>query len=410
MQKSRVRRVGALIVGLSLVAAACGGDDDDAPVQDSSTESTADSSSEMSATSEEMSEGTSSDMSSAEMSEESSSAEMSEGSSAEGSSAEAPAGNGELAGMRGTTPKAGDVSDWIPGVNEFWVAQGNEELTDFNYAAESYDAVIVMRSPRHRPAPTAAHSQPRSTASPVAARSARRSSTAWPSSMPVATSTTTASPARTTSTATASRSRARYAVLEFGADNRLDESLRVPRRGAVPRLDDRRPDSRRRRARRRRRVPDRLVAAGDGQPCLPRTTRVRGCRVSRSTRSTKPVVYWASRSSTPLETPATQRPTSPPVTSDRLIGEGVDAIIGAASSSVCADRDRQDHVGGRRDVQPGQHQRRQLTDYADHGLYFRNAPPDGLQGASCPSSSSRTATRRCTSSFWTTPMAPASRP
>ncbi len=35
MQKSRVRRVGALIVGLSLVAAACGGDDDDAPVADS---------------------------------------------------------------------------------------------------------------------------------------------------------------------------------------------------------------------------------------------------------------------------------------------------------------------------------------------------------------------------------------
>ena len=29
MQKSRVRRVGALIVGLSLVAAACGGDDDE---------------------------------------------------------------------------------------------------------------------------------------------------------------------------------------------------------------------------------------------------------------------------------------------------------------------------------------------------------------------------------------------
>jgi len=39
MQKSRVRRVGALIVGLSLVAAACGGDDDDAdsePVEDTS--------------------------------------------------------------------------------------------------------------------------------------------------------------------------------------------------------------------------------------------------------------------------------------------------------------------------------------------------------------------------------------
>ncbi|MFP5486713.1 MAG: ABC transporter substrate-binding protein, partial [Acidimicrobiia bacterium] len=38
MQKSRVRRVGALIVGLSLVAAACGGDDDDEPVAEEPTE------------------------------------------------------------------------------------------------------------------------------------------------------------------------------------------------------------------------------------------------------------------------------------------------------------------------------------------------------------------------------------
>jgi ABC-type branched-subunit amino acid transport system substrate-binding protein len=38
MQKSRVRRVGALIVGLSLVAAACGGDDDDAPVAEPAAE------------------------------------------------------------------------------------------------------------------------------------------------------------------------------------------------------------------------------------------------------------------------------------------------------------------------------------------------------------------------------------
>ena len=38
MQKSRVRRVGALIVGLSLVAAACGGDDDDEPAADAPAE------------------------------------------------------------------------------------------------------------------------------------------------------------------------------------------------------------------------------------------------------------------------------------------------------------------------------------------------------------------------------------
>ncbi len=72
MQKSRVRRVGALIVGLSLVAAACGGDDDDAPVADSLPEATVDEST-----------GEVTEESSAEVTEESSSAEVTEESSAE---------------------------------------------------------------------------------------------------------------------------------------------------------------------------------------------------------------------------------------------------------------------------------------------------------------------------------------
>ncbi|MAT03729.1 MAG: amino acid ABC transporter substrate-binding protein [Acidimicrobiaceae bacterium] len=38
MQKSRVKRVGALLVGLSLIAAACGDDEDDEPVEDSTPE------------------------------------------------------------------------------------------------------------------------------------------------------------------------------------------------------------------------------------------------------------------------------------------------------------------------------------------------------------------------------------
>ena len=50
--------------------------------------------------------------------------------------------------MKGTTPKGADVSAWIPAVNDFWVAKGNPELTDFNYAAEAYDAVIVDRPRR----------------------------------------------------------------------------------------------------------------------------------------------------------------------------------------------------------------------------------------------------------------------
>ena len=44
---------------------------------------------------------------------------------------------------RGSTPGL-DVGNWIDGVNEFWVAQGNSDLTDFNYAAETYDAVMVI--------------------------------------------------------------------------------------------------------------------------------------------------------------------------------------------------------------------------------------------------------------------------
>src|SRR5690606_38067326 len=37
-----------------------------------------------------------------------------------------------------------DVADWIGAVNDFWVERGNPPLIDFNYAAESYDAVILI--------------------------------------------------------------------------------------------------------------------------------------------------------------------------------------------------------------------------------------------------------------------------
>lgn len=46
--------------------------------------------------------------------------------------------------MRGTTPMGADVADWIGEVNDFWVERGNPPLIDFNYAAESYDAVILI--------------------------------------------------------------------------------------------------------------------------------------------------------------------------------------------------------------------------------------------------------------------------
>ena len=68
------------------------------------------------------------------------------------------------------------------------------------------------------------------------------------------------------------------------------------------------------------------------------------------------------------------------VTSDRLIGEGVDAIIGAASSSVTLTVIDKITAAGVIMFSPA-NTSPALTDYPDNGLYFRDAPPDGLQGA-----------------------------
>jgi branched-chain amino acid transport system substrate-binding protein len=59
-------------------------------------------------------------------------------------SADFPAGT--LTGAKGTLPgldteKLGDFTDRL---QEFWQGEGNEELKDYSYAAESYDAVVLL--------------------------------------------------------------------------------------------------------------------------------------------------------------------------------------------------------------------------------------------------------------------------
>src|SRR5690606_31040493 len=68
------------------------------------------------------------------------------------------------------------------------------------------------------------------------------------------------------------------------------------------------------------------------------------------------------------------------VTADRLISEGVDAIIGAASSGVTLTVIDQITQAGVTMFSPA-NTSTALTDYEEQGLYFRNATPDGLQGA-----------------------------
>ena len=68
------------------------------------------------------------------------------------------------------------------------------------------------------------------------------------------------------------------------------------------------------------------------------------------------------------------------VTSTRLLGEGVDAIIGAASSGVTLTVIDAITSAGVTMFSPA-NTSPALSSYDDKGLYFRNAPPDGLQGA-----------------------------
>lgn len=49
-----------------------------------------------------------------------------------------------LEGAKGTTPGPVLADDFQQRLNDAWVAEGNAELEDFSYAAESYDAVILL--------------------------------------------------------------------------------------------------------------------------------------------------------------------------------------------------------------------------------------------------------------------------
>jgi len=52
---------------------------------------------------------------------------------------------GTLTGAKGTLPglTISDIASFTDSLQEFWTGAGNEELEDFSYAAESYDAVVL---------------------------------------------------------------------------------------------------------------------------------------------------------------------------------------------------------------------------------------------------------------------------
>jgi ABC-type branched-subunit amino acid transport system substrate-binding protein len=335
MRKTRTRRVGALLVGLALVGAACGSDDD--------------------------SDGTTAP------------AETTAPSDTEPST-----GGGELAGFRGTTPKGADVSDWIPAVNEFWVAKGNAELTDFNYAAESYDAVIqIALAVEIAGTDGSAHAN-----EIVNVSREGEKCTSFTTCLEIIEAGGDPDYEGVSGpqdfNGNGEPLRGSYAVLEFGEDNRIsdDETL----------VEAESPESS---------IVDLQVAgverAGDGVlkigSLLPETGSLAflgppefaGVEFAIEEINAaggvlgNPVEYSQGDSGDTSTDIASQ-------TADRLIGEGVDAIIGAASSGVTLTVIDKITSAGVTLFSPA-NTSPALSDYDDKGLYFRNAPPDGLQGA-----------------------------
>jgi branched-chain amino acid transport system substrate-binding protein len=53
---------------------------------------------------------------------------------------------GSLTGAKGTFPgtNVDDLADFTTELNDFWVSEGNEELTEYTYGAESFDATILL--------------------------------------------------------------------------------------------------------------------------------------------------------------------------------------------------------------------------------------------------------------------------
>ena len=129
MQISRVKRVGALLVGLTLVAAACGSDDDASSSTDaavtteaaSETTEAAPATTEATETTEAMTDGTEAPASEAQC-----------------GSAPSDVTDGDLAGFGATTPFGQITPEFVDRLCEI-----DPELTDLNYATETYDAMMI---------------------------------------------------------------------------------------------------------------------------------------------------------------------------------------------------------------------------------------------------------------------------
>ena len=325
MKKTNMRRFGAIVAGLSLVLAACGGGDD------------------------------------------------------AGSDTTAAAAGGELEGMKGTMPLVDLSDEFKTGLNEFWTAAGNAALEDYSYAAEAFDAVMLVAL-----AAEVAGTDGSALANEIqnVSRDGEKCTTVEGCMELIKAGTDIdydGASGPQDMNGNGEPVNASYGVLTFGADNRFsyDDASYVLADAPESDIVDL--------------VPSGVERKGDGVlkigSLLPETGSLAflgppefaGVEYAISLLNAaggilgKPVEYVQGDSGdTSTDTAST--------TVDRLLGENVDAIIGAASSSVSLTVIDKITAAGVVQFSPANTSDK-LTTYDDKGLYFRTAPPDKLQGA-----------------------------
>jgi branched-chain amino acid transport system substrate-binding protein len=348
MAKITVRHVAALFAGLSLLAAACGSD-----------------------------EGSSSDTTGAPATEPATTEATATTEAAGASTTAAAAGGGTagaLAGMKGTTPLVELSQDF-----KDKLLKVDPALQDFNYAAETYDAVTIIA---------------------LAAEKAKSDGIDYAKEINGVTRQGEKCTDFTTCKAVIDKGgdpdydgasgplefagngeplQASYGLLEFGDNDRLDDAKTTYIAATAP-ADADVPQ-----------VPVEGTRAGDGKlvlgTILPQTGSLAflgppefaGFDLAINDINAaggvlgQPVTGIKGDSGDATTDTANQ-------TVDRLLSQNVDAIIGAASSGVSLTVI--DKITGAGVVQfsPANTSKR-LSDYADKGLYFRTAPSDILQGA-----------------------------
>ena len=325
MKKTNMRRFGAIVAGLSLVLAACGGGDDAA------------------------------------------------------SDTTAAVAGGELEGMKGTMPLVDLSDEFKTGLNEFWTAAGNAALEDYSYAAEAFDAVMLVAL-----AAEVAGTDGSALANEIqnVSRDGEKCTTVEGCMELIKAGTDIdydGASGPQDMNGNGEPVNASYGVLTFGADNRFsyDDASYVLADAPESDIVDL--------------VPSGVERKGDGVlkigSLLPETGSLAflgppefaGVEYAISLLNAaggilgKPVEYVQGDSGdTSTDTAST--------TVDRLLGENVDAIIGAASSSVSLTVIDKITAAGVVQFSPANTSDK-LTTYDDKGLYFRTAPPDKLQGA-----------------------------